>query len=79
MGFVSAQQRPQDSLGLSLLAIEMEKAQHPHPRASRLTETKENYLYAFPAALPFARLAAQARSSALLQAAVIFRFFFGFS
>ena len=51
------------------------EAQHLHPRASRLTKTKENYSYA----LPFARLAAQARSSALLQAALIFRFFLGFS
>jgi len=37
------------------------------------------YTFAVPAALPFARLAAQARSSAFLQAALIFRFFLGFS
>jgi len=39
----------------------------------------EVYPFAFPAALVFARLAAQARSNAFLQAAVIFRFCLGFS
>ena len=53
-------------------AIQEHEAQHPHHRVSRLTKTTDNDSYAVPAALPFARLAAQARSSAFLQAAVIF-------
>jgi hypothetical protein len=46
------------------------KAQHPHQRALRLKKLCV-YTFAFLAALPFARLAAQAFSSAFLQAAVI--------
>ena len=37
--------------------IEMERAQHPHKSALRLTKTTDNYSYAFPAALALAHLA----------------------
>jgi hypothetical protein len=45
------------SLGSSLSAIGMAKAQHPYHRASRLTKTTDNDRYALPAALALAHLA----------------------
>ena len=48
----------------------MEKAQHPYPRASRLTKTTDNYSYAFPAAL--AHLAFTAARMFAKPAALIF-------